>query len=182
MNKSTKRVASRRVRDFAGKHARGFSLLEVLIALVVLMVGMLALAGLQTVSLSNNHSAYLRSQAVIQAHDMADRMYANSAGVQGGDYNSISGIPSSPPTCLTTATSAETLAGIGCTTAQMAVFDAFEWNTANAAVLPSGLGTVVGPDGNGTYAITLSWLEQEEDGTSDSTDTKTFVFQVKPMP
>jgi len=184
MNTSLKGANSRRERCFALKHSRGLSLLEVLIALVVLMAGMLALAGLQTVSLANNHSAYLRSQAVIQAHDMADRMYANSAGVQGGDYNSISGIPSSPPTCLTTATSAETLAGIGCTTAQMAVFDAFEWNTANAAVLPSGLGTVVGPDGNGTYAITLSWLEQEEDGTVDgvAAETKTFVFRVKPMP
>ena len=177
MNKSTKRVASRRVRDFAGKHARGFSLLEVLIALVVLMVGMLALAGLQTVSLSNNHSAYLRSQAVIQAHDMADRMYANSAGVLDGAYNAITGIPSNPPTCLTTATSAETLAGIGCTTAQMAVFDGWEWNTANANVLPSGVGTVAGPDGNGVYTVTLSWLEHETDGT----DTKTFAFQVKPM-
>ena len=161
---------------------RGLSLLEVLIALVLLMGGMLAIAGLQAVSLSNNHSAYLRSQAVLQAHDMADRMYANSVGVLAGSYNSISGIPVNPPTCLTTSTSEQTLAGINCTAAQMAVFDGWEWNTANAAVLPSGLGTVAGPDGNGTYAITLSWLEQEEDGSSDSTDTKTFVFRVKPMP
>jgi type IV pilus assembly protein PilV len=177
MNTSLNGVNSRRERGFARKHTRGLSLLEVLIALVLLMAGMLALAGLQTVSLANNHSAYLRSQAVIQAHDMADRMYANSAGVQAGDYNSISGIPSNPPTCLTTATSTQILAGIACTPAQMAVFDGWEWNTANANVLPSGVGTVAGPDGNGVYTVTLSWLEHETDGT----DTKTFAFQVKPM-
>ncbi len=60
----------------------------------------------------------------------------------------------------------------------MAVFDAWEWNTANASLLPSGAGTVTGPDGNGVFVISLSWLEQEPDGTA----TKTFSFQVQPLP
>jgi type IV pilus assembly protein PilV len=178
MNTRINRVNFRRKRFPAGAHDRGFSLLEVLIALVILMAGMLALAGLQTVALANNHSAYLRSQAVIQAHDMADRMYANSAGVLAGNYNAISGVLNNPPVCLTTATSADVLAGIGCTVAQIAQFDGDEWNRANAIVLPSGQGTVAGPDGSGVYTITLSWLEHE----TDTTDTKNFSFKVKPMP
>lgn len=156
----------------------GTTLLEVLIALLVLMAGFLAVAGLQTVALGNNHSAFLRSQAVLQAHDMSDRMYANTAGVQAGAYNAISGTPSDPG-CLTNAepehSSLETLS---CTPAQMAQFDAFEWNTANAALLPSGAGTVTGPTGNGVYTITLSWQEQEADGAA----AKTFSFQVQPLP
>lgn len=167
--------------------SRGTSLLEVLISLLVLMVGFVAIAGLQSVSLANNHSAFLRSQAVIQAHDMSDRMYANTVGVQSGAYSGISGIPSSAPNCLTTAEpGTDALAGMDCTPAEMAQFDAWEWNTANASALPGGQGTVVGPDGNGVYTITLSWLEQDRDGNADGggsvAETKTFAFQVKPLP
>lgn len=178
MNTRISRVNFRRKRILCGRRVGGFSLLEVLIALVILMTGMLALARLQTVSMANNHSAYLRSQAVIQAHDMADRMYANSAGVLAGNYNAISGVLINPPVCLTTATSADVLAGIGCTVAQLAQFDGDEWNRTNAIVLPSGQGTVAGPDGSGVYTITLSWLEHE----TNTTDTKSFIFKIKPMP
>lgn len=156
----------------------GFSLLEVLISILVLMVAFLALAGLHGISVANNHSAYLRSQATIQAHDMADRMYANWAAVSAGAYNSVSGIPGSPPTCITSATSGGALDSVNCTIAQMATWDAFEWNTANAELLPSGQGTVTGPDGSGVYTITVSWLEVEAKASA----TKTFTFQLKPLP
>ena len=143
------------------------------------MSGFLAVAGLQSVALSNNHSAFLRSQAVVQAHDMSDRMYANTVGVQAGSYNAISGIPNNPPVCLTNvAPEHASLDALSCTPAQMATFDAWEWNTANANLLPSGTGTVAGPNGNGVYTITLSWLEQEAKGTA----TKTFSFKVQPLP
>ena len=59
----------------------GFTLIEVLIAMLVLAVGLLGLAGLQATSLKNNQSAYNRSQATQLAYDMADRMRANVAGV-----------------------------------------------------------------------------------------------------
>lgn len=56
---------------------KGFTLLEVLVALVILSVGLLGLAGLQTTGIRNNHSANLRSQATILAYDIADRIRAN---------------------------------------------------------------------------------------------------------
>ena len=55
----------------------GFTLIEVLIAMLVLAVGLLGLAGLQATSLRNNQSAYNRSQATQLAYDLADRMRAN---------------------------------------------------------------------------------------------------------
>lgn len=168
-----------RQRVFCGTNNHGFSLLEVMIALVILMVGMLGLAGLHTVSMSNLNSAYLRSQAVIQAHDMADRMYANIEGVDEGAYDSISGLPSNPPTCLTTATSEDALSGINCSSAQIAQFDASEWNTINATVLPNGTGTVVAA-GDGIYTITLAWEELQKSDSGQ--DTKTFVYKVRPLP
>ena len=55
----------------------GFTLIEVLIAMIVLAVGLLGLAGLQATSLRNNQSAYNRIKATQLAYDIADRMRAN---------------------------------------------------------------------------------------------------------
>jgi len=48
-----------------------------LVAMLVLAIGLLGLAGLQVVGLRNNQSAYLRAQATQLAYDMADRMRTN---------------------------------------------------------------------------------------------------------
>ncbi len=56
---------------------RGFTLLEVLVALLVLSIGLLGLAGLMASSLRNNQSAYYRSQATWLAYDVIDRMRTN---------------------------------------------------------------------------------------------------------
>lgn len=52
----------------------GFTLLEALIALLVLAVGLLGLAGLQLRGLSYNHDAFVRSQATFYAYDLMERM------------------------------------------------------------------------------------------------------------
>ncbi len=59
----------------------GFTLLEVLIALLVFSFGLLGMAGLLAVSVQTNHSAYLRTQATFLAQGMADRMRANNLGL-----------------------------------------------------------------------------------------------------
>ena len=69
--------------------ASGFTLLEILIAVVILSVGLLGLAGLQARSLQTNQSAMLRSQATVLAYDMIDRMRANRAKARDGDYNQL---------------------------------------------------------------------------------------------
>lgn len=58
----------------------GFTLLEVLVAMLVLSIGLLGLAGLMASSLRNNHSAYYRTQATWLAYDVIDRMRVNGAG------------------------------------------------------------------------------------------------------
>jgi type IV pilus assembly protein PilV len=65
---------------------RGFTLIEVLIAVLVLAVGLLGLAGLQLAGMKSNHSAYLRSQATIAAYDLLDRMRADPGAFRGGPY------------------------------------------------------------------------------------------------
>ena len=131
----------------------GFTLLEVLIALFVLSVGLLGLASLQAQALRYNHNAYLRSVATQQAYDIADRIRTNAIGLQNGAYDSITSDPGDPG-CIST----------GCTPAQVAAFDAFEWYTALSILLPGGTGTVVAanPGGAGSlFTVTVTWNELE---------------------
>lgn len=58
-------------------HQAGFSLVEILVTIVILMVGLLGLAGLQAHSLTAQTESYQRSQALILVKDMADRIRIN---------------------------------------------------------------------------------------------------------
>ncbi|HQV14417.1 MAG TPA: type IV pilus modification protein PilV [Denitromonas sp.] len=62
---------------------RGFSLIEALIAMVVLSIGLLGLAGLQVSSLKFNQTAQLRSKAVTLAYDMQERVRASFTEFSG---------------------------------------------------------------------------------------------------
>lgn len=122
--------------------ANGFSLLEILISVVVLSIGLLGIAALQTRSVNYVHSGELRSIASYQAYNMLDRIRANKAGRLAGNYASVSGI-GSDPSCST------------CSPIQIAQKDQFEWNSNNANLLPQGQGTVI-QNGN-IYTITVYW-------------------------
>ena len=69
---------------------RGFTLLEVLVAILVVAGGLLGLAALMNASLRNNQSANAQTQAVWLAYDMLDRLRAdrvNALGAAGSNYN-----------------------------------------------------------------------------------------------
>ena len=148
--------------------ANGFTLLEVLIALVIFSFGLLALAALMAKGLQYNTSALHRSYASTQAYDMADRMRANRIGITDNNYNLISGA-GTDPVCITT----------GCTPAQMAQYDGWAWNSANAALLPSGSGSVT-TDGT-TYTITVTW-DDDRDGVADLCPDQPGCFQLELQP
>ena len=66
---------------------RGASLVEVLIAVLVLSIGILGIAGLQARALQNNDSAFQRSQAVMLSYFILDAMRANVAVARSGGYD-----------------------------------------------------------------------------------------------
>ncbi len=66
---------------------KGITLIEVLVALLILAFGTLGMAGLQAVSMRNNNSAYFRSQATFLAYDMLDAMRANRDEALNGNYD-----------------------------------------------------------------------------------------------
>lgn len=161
-------------------HAQaGFTLLEILVAIVVLSLGLLGLAGLQAASLTNNQNAYYRSIATQQAYDMADRIRANLAGVAAGNYDALGTNTPTDPACIHT--------GGGCNVANVAVTDHSQWNTTNGRLLPNGAGSVdcvLGPGANcsnninvvRTFDITVQWTEKRPGGNV----LNTFVTRVTP--
>lgn len=128
----------------------GFSLVEVLIALVVMSVGMLGIAGLYVQSLQAGRTSMFRHHAVTLAGDVADRIRANPRGVAtyedavGADNNCITG-------------------AINCTSIQMAENDVWLWQAQADDTLPNGDVAVVFAAAAGvtppTYQITVSWVE-----------------------
>ena len=146
----------------------GFTLIEILIAMLVLAVGLLGLAGLQAIGLKNNQSAYNRSQAIQLAYDLADRIRANSSSDTTGltniaSYTAI--LPSAATAksnCLTT---------VGCLQPDMAENDLFEWNNAVITVLPGGVGTINSVQASPivTITITITW-DDNRDGNIDGND------------
>ena len=68
---------------------RGATLVEVLVALLVLSIGLLGVAALQVSALQTNQGAHVRSQASVLAYDIADRMRANRAVALAGGYNVV---------------------------------------------------------------------------------------------
>lgn len=66
---------------------QGVSLIEVLVAVLVMGVGLLGIAAMQTTALRNSQSALERSQAVIQTYSIIDAMRANRAAALANEYN-----------------------------------------------------------------------------------------------
>lgn len=83
------------------RYSSGISLIEMLIALLVLSFGLLGIAGLQAYSLRNNSNAYYRSVANSLAYDIVDRMRANRAVAQAAGTNYNIALATNKPASLT---------------------------------------------------------------------------------
>jgi type IV pilus assembly protein PilV len=133
-----------------GVRANGFSLIEVLIALIIMSVGMLGIAGLYVHSMQAGRTSLFRHHAVTLAGDVADRIranpYAGSAyqdtGPDGGvNYSCVAG-------------------GRNCTAAEMAANDILLWDLQAKATLPEGDVTVAYAAGvPSLYTVTVTWQE-----------------------
>jgi type IV pilus assembly protein PilV len=134
----------------APRQQRGFSLVEVMIAMVIMSVGMLGIAGLYVQSMQAGRTSMFRHHAVTLAGDVADRIRANpTAGavyMGGGVDNGCVG------------------QGVDCSEPEMATHDIFLWAQQATDTLPNGQvqitfdGAVTPP----TYVIEVSWDEPGE--------------------
>lgn len=157
---------------------KGFTLLEVLVAIVIFSFGLLGLAGMMTISVRNNHNGYLRSQANFFAENMMDRMRANPQALWLGAYDGDAN---------TGGTNCDM--NNPCNFQELAAYDMEQWAQSVGTLLPSGQGnitcdnsatlpgTVTGatppsiwlpvPPYPGVCTVTITWNESNETGSQD---------------
>ncbi len=142
----------------------GFTLIETMVALLVISVGMIGVAALHGQALSSSGIALRRSVAIGLASDIADRIRVNrGAGIayEGAAADNNCAAPTGG-------------GGVDCSPAQMAAHDLFAWRAQIAQSLPGGTGTIdVDPAANPTvYTVTVGWAEP----TQVAPVTFTFAF------
>ncbi len=164
-------------RRLSGRMQGGFTLIEILVAILVFATGLLALAGLQLQTLRYGHNAGLRTVATMQAASLADMIRSNKAfdyrelataadseeetpDTEGAGADAAAAEGDAPET-----EDGDSLAACfssdGCTPAQMARLHLSLWRESNK-VLPSGDGAIT-VDGDGRYAIDIWWNERTDD-------------------
>lgn len=149
------------------KNNAGFTLIEVLIALVVLAIGLLGMSSLMMTSMQSNQSAYLRSQASLLAFDIAERMRANNDEATGtNNYVLLSTTTSvADPSCPTG----------GCSPSQQAQLDLHEWRMALTNSIPGSTATISRTNVN-EYVVTIAWTESSS--LRQATDSQSFELRV----
>ena len=143
----------------------GFSLVELLVALIVFSIGLLAVAGLQPVSKRANYESLQRTTAAQLANGVLEDMRTNGGGIDiylaASDIGGGSRGAQPAPNCT---------AGAECNAAQKATFDLWSWEqmldgnletiagaAAGGLVLPTLC--IAGPaaGGAGTYQVSIVW-------------------------
>jgi type IV pilus assembly protein PilV len=129
----------------------GFSLLEVLVTIVIVAIGLLGMAGLQSRTSVAEMESYQRVQALVLAQDMADRIKsnkANAASYVGNDYGAS--------------------ANVDCTGKSGFDLDLCQWGnavhgagevlgTSNVGTLLGGRGCITRPGGGNQYLVIIVW-------------------------
>ena len=136
------------------RRQRGFSLIEVLIAILILAIGLLGMAHMQASGMRSTHGAYLRTQATILATDILDSMRANVTAARAGSYNVAFGANGT----------AGTIEGD----------DVVFWKANLAATLPAGDGSITTSGSDVTVAVSWTGLQQNEN--AGVAQTKTFAM------
>lgn len=155
---------------------RGFSLVEVMVALIIICVGLLGIAKLEALMLSSTGTSRLRALIALQAESLADTMHANRDYWDGGStyWVPANGVLTLTATEINGAT--PTWAGTNapgpgptscanaiCNSEQLAQYDLYNWGNNLTNVLQNSTSTIGCLSGVGTglvsCTITIQWNE-----------------------
>ena len=160
----------------------GFTLIETLIALLLLSVGLLTFALLQAESLRTTQVSMQRTKAISFATDIIERMLSNRAGVviiddagSGTSYSPYTVDDSAATTtglanCSDNAADGSSAAAIDCTPQQIALYDIWDWKSSIAnqhGGIVGGVGTICVLNNKSPYqvSITISWNDKKTDSS-----------------
>ena len=191
-------------RGCGSARSSGFTLLEVLIAIVIVSIGMLGVAAMQASTLKNAGSSKYRSVAISMTSDMADRLRANLEGVMQG--NGVVGTGYNRPRTAVADPAYNSpdanCRSSGCQPAAMVLDDLAAWQARLATSLPRGVGvvcidsgstgaatfdgTTINPqcDGLGSlFAIKVFWLDNRSESNTDAATSGAYsVFTTRVTP
>jgi type IV pilus assembly protein PilV len=132
---------------FARVRQNGMTLIEILVAIVVLSIGLIGMAGLQLKGVQVNQGSAYRWQAAMLAEDIADRMRADKANALNSAY--------------TITLPGGTASGIGGAGTTQSITD---WSASVQALLPGGTAKIAAPvavagTANQSISITIGWTD-----------------------
>lgn len=149
------------------KLQQGISLIESLVAIVVLSVGILGLIGFQLRTLADTQTSVKRAHAIKLIEDLSERLKVNpyplSTTVVNNLVTGFGPVTGTIPNCETSA----------CTSSQLAKFDIARWKDAVAATLPLGQASVFAvadetdPQNRRQLGVMVSWRENEKTNDTD---------------
>ena len=152
------------------RQVEGFAMIEVLLAVVILAIGLLAGSRMQILGLNYTQAANTRSYATMAANDIIDRMRINSdARATYDGFNSATNVPP-----------AQTCAANGCNAAELANQDLQVWaryfragDAINASTLmpPGAVGIIQLNATTGVMNVTITWTDFIRGNTAPQTIT-----------
>lgn len=140
----------------------GITMIEVLIALLIFAIGLLGVAGMQTLALKSTNNSNARTMVNLHAYEIAERMRANMSAAEDGEYdgiNAVSGVTNCMPSC---------------SPAELAALDGDEWISNLQADVPTATASVA--YANGTATITINWTER---GLGDDTENQSYTLRAR---
>ena len=141
---------------------RGMSLLESLVAIVVMALGILGILGVQMRTLTDTQTSVRRAQAIRLIEDLSERMKVNPNAL-GNINNYTGGWTTTPPT----AAAAKNCASVPCSHGELATYDLAEWKRAVERTLPLGNANIFLAQGETEdenrrqLGVMISWRENE---------------------
>ena len=159
----------------ATRRQRGISLIESLVAIVVMALGILGILGVQMRTLTDTSTTVRRAQAIRLIDDLSERMRVNpNALLSIKDFES--GYSQKGSTL--TASSCDSAA---CTSAEQVKYDLKQWKTTVEQTLPGGQASIFLAPGETAEAnrrqlgVIIAWRENERAGTkTDDIDASKF--------
>jgi type IV pilus assembly protein PilV len=149
---------------------RGFTLLEVMVALLVLSIGLLGLAMLQATNLQYNTDAYTRTQATLFAYDIIDRMRANNPTGTSANLNLYKVLSNTDYDAKKAAYEACKGSGCKCDASacaytNLATYDLGKWYEMHDRYLPGASKTraTIDISAANLVTVTIFWTEKDFD-------------------
>ena len=178
---------------FLIKRQAGAGLIEVLIAVLVLAVGLLGFAAMQTQAMRSNYETLQRTRASLLAEEILDRMRANLNEAAFRDSYVIQMADDKPVIdenldCEDASnTNVANGTGPACSEDEMADWDLVQWLDRIDSIIPGGDGAITRPGANSRYykiSIRVTEtpdLEQDSNtaiGTADTTIVYDFYARI----